>query len=390
MVLRPSSDVFVLAGEASGDSYGGAIVAALRRRRPDLVVAAMGGPELARAGAEIEQPIDGLAVMGLWPVLARLPQFVRLGMHLAACIRARRPRVVLSIDYPGFNLRLARRLADLRAQGTRFVHVVAPQVWAWRPRRAKAIAQSVDRLLCFFPFEPALFTRFGGAADFVGHPLVDLIGAPEAGASPWGERPLLLLAPGSREREVSQLLPVFHRTAEAFEARHPGLQVAVASVADLPRDLYRRHTHYPLVEGRYRDLCRHARLGLIASGTATLEAAILGLPHIIAYRMDRITAALARRLILTAHVGLPNLVLDERVLPEVLQDQLSEARLLAHAQVLWQGRARAAVVAQLAALRTRLGAGGAIERMAEAVEQELARARAPGPPITRDASSAGA
>ncbi len=379
MALSPASDLFIFAGEASGDSYGAAILRELRLRHPDLVCAAMGGPELAAAGAEIEQSSEGLAIMGLFPVLARLPQFIRLGMRMAALVRSRRPRVVLTIDYPGFNLRLARRLKDLRASGTRFVHVVAPQVWAWRPRRAKTIAKSVDRLLCFFPFEPPLFTRFGCQADFVGHPLLDLIPDQREEKTPLrnlglgSERRLLLLAPGSREREVATLLPIFHRAAEAFELRNRGVQLAVASVPELPRALYRKHTHFPLIEGHYREACQRAHLGLVASGTATLEAAILGLPHIIGYRMDPLSAVIARRVIRSEHIGLPNLVLGERVLPEVLQDQLTPERLLAHVQRLWDGPEREATLVKLRDLRARLGAGGAIARMCDIIDQELER-----------------
>ena len=154
MPLAHTCDLFVIAGEPSGDAYAAEVVRRLRARYSDLTCAAMGGPALQEAGAEIEQDIEGLAVMGLGPVLARLPSFVQLGLRMAHVIRSRRPKVVLTVDYPGFNLRLVRRLADMRRAGTRFVHLVAPQVWAWKPRRAKAIAHSVDRLLCFFPFEP--------------------------------------------------------------------------------------------------------------------------------------------------------------------------------------------------------------------------------------------
>jgi lipid-A-disaccharide synthase len=377
MGLSPMSDLFVLAGEPSGDAYGAAIIAELRRRRPELVCAAMGGPDMMHAGAEIEQDIEGLAVMGLFPVLARLPHFIRLGLRMAQLIRARRPKVVLTIDYPGFNLRLARRLGDLRGQGTRFVHVVAPQVWAWRPRRAKSIAHSVDRLLCFFPFEPPLFSRFGCRADFIGHPLLDLIPTQlqtsqlnqELGIE--ASRRVLLLAPGSREREVAMLLPIFQRAAEAFVRRHPDLTVVVAKVADLPMDLYRRATHYPLIEGRYRELCARAHLGLIASGTATLEAAAIGLPHVISYRMDRISAMIARQVIQADHVGLPNLVMERRICPEVLQDQLTPERLLAHLERLWDGPVRDQCLQDLSQLRERLGAGGAISRLVGILEEEL-------------------
>ncbi len=388
MALAPTCDLVILTGEPSGDAYGAAILNALRRERPDLLCAAMGGEHLRAAGAEIEQTIEGLAIMGLGPVLARLPEFIRLGLRMAKMVRARRPKVILTIDYPGFNLRLLRKLQDLRGDGTRFIHLVAPQVWAWKPRRAKAIAATVDRLLCFFPFEPPLFNRFAERfpfqADFVGHPLVDLVQDVDTTHLDVGQGwsatdPVLLLAPGSRPREVASLLPLFHQAAElvlpqleAFAGRP--VRIAVARVPDVALDLYRRATHFPLVEGSYRALCARARAGLIASGTATLEAGLAGLPHVIAYRTDRLTAFVARQVLLTDHVGLPNIIANQRLVPEVLQDQCTSERLGNHLLRLWaEGPARSAVLDGLARTRERLGAGGAIGRIAATLGHELDR-----------------
>ncbi|MCX8016276.1 MAG: lipid-A-disaccharide synthase [Rhodocyclaceae bacterium] len=385
MSLSPLCDLFVVAGEPSGDAYGAAIVRAVRAHLPDVTVAAMGGAHLAGAGADIEQDIDGMAVMGLWPVLARLPRFISALRRVEHVVRARRARVLLTIDYPGFNLRLARRLADLRRDSSlRIIHVVAPQVWAWRPRRAKRVARSVDRLLCFFPFEPAFFTRYGCRASYVGHPLVDLIPTAfdtarlDAEFGIAGKR-LLLVAPGSREREVRALLPVLAPAAEAA-ARRCGENPAilVSRVPDLPRDLYRAATDLPLVEGRWRELCARAHVGCLASGTATLEAGLIGLPHVICYRMDPVTAACAKHLIRVPHVGLPNLVCGERVCPELLQHELTVPRLTAHLLRLWSGTRRMQCQRGLAELRQRLQ-GGALERIATIVADELLASPSPRP-----------
>ncbi|MBA3685427.1 MAG: lipid-A-disaccharide synthase, partial [Planctomycetes bacterium] len=360
MPLRPPCDLFVLAGEASGDAYGAAVVEHLRPRLPDLICAGFGGQALAGAGCEIEERNEGLAVMGFLPVLARLPTFLALKRRLRRAVIDRRARAVLGVDYPGFNLRLARSLGEARQRGTRLIHLVAPQVWAWRPRRAKAVAHSVDRLLCLFPFEPALFNRFGAArADFVGHPLADLVPlgldcAPIA--SELGLRPhdrLLLVAPGSRAKEIEALLPVMDEAVQAalprLAAERGGRVVAaIAKASETPRDLYRRHSDLPLIEGRYRELCARAHVGLIASGTATLEAAIIGLPHVICYRTDPLSARLVRQLLRVEHIGLTNIVHGERVCPEVLQDQLDSPRLVAHLATLWSGERREAVRARLA------------------------------------------
>jgi lipid-A-disaccharide synthase len=370
MTLAPTCDLVILTGEPSGDAYGAEILRALRQQRPDLVCAAMGGEHLRLAGAEMEHGIEGLAVMGLGPVLARLPEFIRLGLRLERMVRARRPKVVLTIDYPGLNLRLLRKLQDLRGEGTRFIHLVAPQVWAWKPRRAKRIAGTVDRLLCFFPFEPPLFNRYADRysfqAEFVGHPLVDLVrDVPTDGLDRelgWiADDPVLMLAPGSRQREVTRLLSIFNQTVELALPRLESIsgrpvRIAVARVADLPLGLYRSATHLPLIEGRYRELCARARCGLIASGTATLEAALSGLPHIIAYRTDRVTYTIARKLLLTEHVGLPNIVANERVVPEVLQEQCTPERLCAHLVAQWaEGAVRSKMLANLARTRSQLG-----------------------------------
>lgn len=369
----------MVVGEPSGDAYAGAVVERLLARDPALVVAAMGGDALRDAGAEIEQDIDGLAVMGLFPVLRRLPEFVALGRRMQRLIRARRPRVVVTIDYPGFNYRLVRGLSDLRRAGTRFVHIVAPQVWAWRRRRAKRYARGFDRLLCFFPFEPPMFRRHGGRADFVGHPLVDLLAAArdDVRGGGGGER-ILLLAPGSREREVATLLPAMDaavRLVLPVLERVGPVRVVIAKSPAVSRARYREHTDLPLSEAPYRDLCARAHLGLIASGTATLEAALAGLPHCICYRGDPITARLARHLIQTPHVGLPNIVHAAEVVPELLQDACTGERLAAEILRLWEGPRRAAMVAVLDQTRTALGGGGAMRRIAGIVGDEIGRGR---------------
>lgn len=381
LAMVPLCDLFVCVGEPSGDAYGAAVVRALHQRRPDTVVAAMGGPHLAGAGVEIEQSIDGMAVMGLWPVLVKLPTFARAMNHVESVVRARRPKVLVTIDYPGFNLRLARRLDDLRQEGMRIIHVVAPQVWAWGPRRAKAIAHSVDRMLCFFPFEPPYFSRFGCQAEHVGHPLIDLVPEHIDGQLLDRElglagRQVLLLAPGSREREIRSLLPAMAQAAAAVATRleQPPV-ILVSRVPDLPLELYRRATDLPLVEGRWRELCARAQVGMIASGTATLEAGLIGLPHIVCYRKDALSAAIARQIIRTKHVGLPNLLCGRRVCPELLQDEFTVPRLVAHTLRLWHGPRRVDCQSGLADLRRKLGGGGALERIATIIDDELGHAQ---------------
>jgi lipid-A-disaccharide synthase len=303
-----------------------------------------------------------------------------LGKDITRIIRERQPKVVITVDYPGFNLRLLKNLRNLQVQGTKFCHVVAPQVWAWKPRRAKKVAHLVDRLCCFFPFEPPLFQRYGGDAVFVGHPLVDTM--PTSLESNRIRQELeipqnakvLLLAPGSREAEVSALLPIFDEALAKISHRLPSSAPIVPIIAKSPHldhGLYRRLSHHRLIEGRYRDLLQLAHVGLITSGTATLEAALAGLPHIIAYKGDALSAVIARQVILTEHVGLPNIVHEERVCPEVLQDQCEPVRLAAHLERMWQGPVRDTCQERLAQTRELLGGGDAMACIADEVLQLL-------------------
>lgn len=384
--MSPSCDLVLLAGERSGDAYGAAIVRTLRLDRPDLRCAALGGDQLRAAGAEILHDHAGMALMGIVPVLRRLPEFISLGRRLAEQITARRPLVLLSIDYPGFNLRLLRRLAPLRAAGTRFVHLVAPQVWAWKPGRARRIAQSIDRLLCFFPFEPPLFTRHGLRADFVGHPMADLV--PESlpvaalrtrlGLST-ADR-LLLLAPGSRRAEVAAILPIQIAAWKLIAPRlsAPGGRVvaAVSRVGELPDALYAPAQGLPQIVDEYQTACAAAHLGVIASGTASLEAAILGLPHVLVYRGDAVSAELGRHLVLCGHFGLPNLVHGRRICPELLQRECEPVRLASRMASCWGDHRHQAMALGLAGTRDRLGGGGALARISAQIAEEIAVAEA--------------
>ena len=387
LVRMPSPcDLVILAGERSGDAYGAAILEDLRRWRPGIRCAALGGELLRAAGAEILHDHAGMALMGFTPVLRRLPEFIGLGSRLASMIAARPPLVVLSIDYPGFNLRLVRRLALLRAVGTRFVHLVAPQVWAWKPGRARRIAQSIDRLLCFFPFEPPLFARHGLAADFVGHPLADLVPASlpvaalRARLGLSSADRLLLLAPGSRRAEVAALLPVLVAAWKLVGSRlgAPGGRViaAVSRVAELPDGLYAPAAGLPQIVGEYQTACAGAHLGVIASGTATLEAAILGLPHLIAYRGDPLSAMVARRVLLCAHIGLPNIVHGRRICPELMHDQCEPARMASRLLACWEDPRRRTMAEALGGTRALLGGGGAVARISSRIAEEIATAEA--------------
>ncbi|MBN8891467.1 MAG: lipid-A-disaccharide synthase [Rhodospirillales bacterium] len=355
--------IYVVAGEQSGDVLGARLIAALRAARPELDFAGIGGPRMAEQGVESLFPINELAVMGLLEVLPRLWWLRRLLHAAAADIRARRPAVLVTIDSPGFTLRLLR----LAGGGVKRVQYVAPQVWAWRERRVRHFPGLWDRLLCLLPFEPAFFARHGLAASFVGHPVLES-GADTGDAARFRAAhgiapgaPVLVLMPGSRRSEVGRLLPVLGRTLALLAARVPGL-VAVVPVASAVAATVRAQTAAwpvrPVVVTELAD--KHdafaaAGAALTKSGTSTLELALAGVPMVVTYRVNPLTAAIARRLIKVPYAAMVNLLAGREVVPELLQqdstpEKLAEAmlRLLADPQA--AARQRAALREVIASL----------------------------------------
>lgn len=309
--------IFLIAGEASGDVLGARLMPALAGLGP-VEFAGIGGPLMAAAGLNSLFPQQELAVMGFLEVLPHLRRLARRLDQTVAAVRDLRPDAVVTIDSPGFGFRVQQRLAGL---GIRRIHYVAPSVWAWRPGRARKVAGFLDRLLCLLPFEPAWFTPHGLAADFVGHPAVEAVPGDAAAfrrrhAIP-GDRPLLAVLPGSRRGEVSRLLDIFLAAAR----EQPGARLAVpvvegvrdAVAAALPGD--------GLMVGQEEkaDLFAAADAALCASGTASLELSLAGVPTVVAYRLNPLTHALARRLVRLRHVSLTNILLEQGVIPEFLQ-----------------------------------------------------------------------
>jgi lipid-A-disaccharide synthase len=320
--------IFLSAGEPSGDLHGARVAEALHRRWPDAELFGLGGDRMAAAGVQLLAHVDQLAVMGFVEVLRHLPYFVELMKTVKRAIADRRPDLVIPIDYPGFNLRLARHA---REQGTPVLYYIAPQVWAWHRSRMKQLARNTDRLAVILPFEEELFREAGANATFVGHPLLDQ--PPPAttrekflaglGLDP--DRPVLALFPGSRAQEVTRQLSVFAATGAAVQARMPLVQPVLAESAAVPAEAYSA-APFP----RTRDgwaLLHHARAALVKSGTSTLQAALAGTPLVVTYRVHPVTFFMARRLVRVPHVGLVNLVAGARIAPELLQNDATADRL---------------------------------------------------------------
>jgi lipid-A-disaccharide synthase len=374
----------IVAGEVSGDLHAGRLLEALRRRQPDIQAFGIGGDTLRSAGMEICVDLSKMAVMGVSEVLRRLPFFHRVFHRMAALARKRRPDAVVLVDYPGFNLRFAARA---HALGLKTIYYVCPQVWAWNRARIPRMAQVVDRLISIFPFEAEHFKGTGLRVDYVGHPLVDEAARERrfpAPNLPWQGSPRIALLPGSRATEVARLLPAMLGAARLAQARYPQasflLPVPAADIGDCVRRLLTRLKRQPerctVVEGAARQVLRTADAALVASGTATLEAALMNCPTVIVYRVAPLTYLLGRLLVRVPHIGIMNIVAGRRICPEFLQGQVTpEALADAVLPLAVDGPPRRTMRAALEEATARLGSGGAVQRAADSVLEELGNAR---------------
>jgi lipid-A-disaccharide synthase len=365
----PPTTLFLLAGEPSGDMLGGRLMAALRARAGDeLRFVGVGGPRMADHGLASLFPMDELSLMGFAEVVPHLPRLMRRMRETVAAIERLHPAMVLTIDSPGFSLRLQRRLAG---RGLLRVQYVAPQVWAWHESRARRLARDLDHLLALLPFEPPFFERWGVACSFVGHPIVEEAGrAGDAAAFRAAfaippEAPLLCLLPGSRNSEISRHLPVLEATVARLVGRFPDLHLALPTLPAIAPRVREQTAGWRLpvvvVERREQrfDAYAASRLAIAASGTVALEVALAGLPAITIYRTGALTAWLARRLIRVPHVNIVNLILQRPAVPELLQEACAPEPIAAMAlRLMTDERLRAQQRADLAEAAAQLAAPG--------------------------------
>ncbi len=338
--------IALVAGEASGDLLGGRLIRDLKQRYPDAVFVGVGGADMRAAGLDAWHDCEELAVMGLVEVLKHLPRLLRLRKSLRERVLAWRPDVFVGIDAPDFNLGLERWL---KARGVRTVHYVSPSVWAWREGRAAKIGQSADRVLCLFPMEPAIYAKYGVGADFVGHPLAEMLplrpdreaarrslGIAENGG------PVLALLPGSRGGEIARLGPVFLDAAALLLAEHPALRILAPMANPRCRERFQRllaahpaslalHPAVHLVDGQARSAMVAADAVLLASGTAALEAMLAKRPMVVAYRIAPLTHFIVKAfgLLKVNRYSLPNVLAGDALVPERMQGDCTAEHLAA-------------------------------------------------------------
>lgn len=371
--------VFLSAGEASGDRYAGRLAGELRRRLPGVHLAGLGGSRMAAEGVERLAGLDDLAVMGVVEVVGSLPTLLRLRQRVRERLVRDAVDLLVAVNYPGFNLPLCR-FASRR--GIPVLYYAPPQVWAWRPGRARAVAEHSDLVCTVLPFAGTPFARAGADVEFVGHPLLDEAGGVLDGAGgertndgpPEGEGPLLGLFPGSRRQEVGALLTPMVEAARRLRRERPDLRVGVARAPDVPAADYRAAEPFELAPAA--SVARASTAALAASGTVTLELALHGTPMAVAYRTHPVTWEVARRLVRVEHVALVNLVHGSRLVPELLQGEATAGAMArAVAPVLTTGPRREEALRGLAEVRSRLGRPGVAARVAERCTTLLQRRR---------------
>lgn len=366
----------VVAGEASADQHAADLVAQLRRRSPDLRFFGMGGSRLAAEGLERIHDADEVGVMGIVEVLPKLRRILQVMASLERAAKRRKPRCAILVDIPDFNLRLARRLKNL---GIPVVYFISPMLWAWRPGRIESIAQVVDLMLCILPFEEAIYRRAGVRVRYVGNPVLDQVPAPASiqdfrsrlGLSV--DRPTLTLLPGSREAEVRRILPPMVESAKRLALLHQGLQVVVPIAPSIDRGQVRAQFDESglkpeLLDGQAPQAIGAADVAVVASGTATLEAALIGRPFVVVYKLAPVSYAIARLLVRVPHIALVNLIAGKRLVPELLQSELTPQRLCAEVERIWNSASdRQEMTQGLAKVRSALGGGGAAGKAADEV-----------------------
>lgn len=329
--MTASKRIVIVAGEASGDAHAGRMIAALKAKRPDIDVSGIGGDALRQAGADIFTDFRELAVMGLVEVLKRYRQIKAIFNQLLERLRQDKPDLLILVDYPGFNLKLAQKAHKL---GIPVLYYISPKVWAWRPGRVKTIRRYVDHMAVLFPFEQTLYQDADVPVTCVGHPLVDAVHSelnPEQAKKQFDfdpEHRVLGLFPGSRRSEVQALLPVMLQAAEKIQQRHFDLQVVLPLAPGLDMDfiqplLSQSKVDIKVVSADFYDVIKSCDAIAAASGTVTLEIALMGVPHLLVYRVAPMSYRILKRLVKIPYVGLCNIVTGENIVTELLQDDVT-------------------------------------------------------------------
>jgi lipid-A-disaccharide synthase len=365
---------YLIAGEASGDMHGANLIKALKKKDPDSEFRVWGGEQMAEAGGDLVAHYREMAFMGFTEVVANMKTIFRYIRACKADLKATKPDVLILIDYPGFNLRIASYAKQL---GLRVVYYISPQVWAWKASRVKQIRQSVDQMLVILPFEPDFYQKYNYPVTFVGHPLLDTVQAFQPVEDfvqhyKLSPKPIIALTPGSRKQEIATMLPPMITAARAY----PEYQAVIAGAPGIEEDFYHRFIprdqEVSTVHGASYSLMTYAKAGLVTSGTASLEAAIFGLPEVVCYKGGWISYWIARQLVNIPYIALPNLVLNREAVTELIQGDYNADNLVKElGKILEDSSERRQQLDDFKELRDLLGQEGASDRAAEAIHSAM-------------------
>jgi lipid-A-disaccharide synthase len=371
-----SARLLISCGEPSGDLYAGALVRELRALDPGVSVSGLAGAQFVAAGGTLLEDYRSLAVTGLTEAIRKIPQSYRAIRRLVAWARTNRPDALVVIDFPDFNVRLAKRIKQL---GIPVIYYISPQIWAWRASRLETIRQVADLMLVIFPFEEEIYRKGNMPVEFVGHPLMDLA-RPTATRSAYLtslglslSAPTIAILPGSRPNEVTRILPDLMVAAKKIRLHIPSAQFLIARAPNLDDEHFDSlsaggRTLMRVIEGNTDTVLASANVVLTASGTATVQTAIHGTPMVIVYRMSPLSYRLVRRLVTVDKIGMVNLIAGEKIVPELIQDAFTPANVAGEAIAMLTDETRVEQIkAGLAKVREKLGGPGASRRAAEAI-----------------------
>jgi len=366
--------IYFVAGEVSADNHGAALMRSLRVLNPELKFIGRGGPQMQQvAGGQFKNWLSDAAVLGLWEVLRKYGYFRQQFRRTLNEIQESKPDAVILIDYPGFNLRLARALRrQLQRQKT--IYYISPQVWAWNHGRIKKMARFIDLVLCIFPFEADLYAASGLRAVFVGHPMIEGLEAQKIDTQ--RDQNLIGLFPGSRMREVRKIFPVMMETARRLLKLNPNLRFQVAAASEeLAREMNEQLVDRHAIEinvGRTAIIMQDAFVGIVASGSATLEAAYFRMPFVLVYKVAWPTYVAARLVVNVDFLGMPNLLAAKEVVPEFIQHEAKPGAVVKAVRLLMdESSARDRMISNFDAIIGKLGGAGASERAAQAILEEI-------------------
>ncbi|HTL09199.1 MAG TPA: lipid-A-disaccharide synthase [Chitinophagaceae bacterium] len=349
---------YIIAGEASGDLHGSNLIKEIKKKDPAAAIRCWGGDMMQAAGATLVKHYRSLAFMGFAEVIKNLPTIFKNLRFCKEDILSWQPDVLVLIDYPGFNLRIA---AWAKQQGLKIAYYISPQVWAWKENRVKQIRQHVDRMLVILPFEKKFYQKWQYPVQYVGHPLIEVIEEEQRRPAPaaLASKPIIALLPGSRQQEIIKKLPIMLSVAAKF----PDHQFIVAKAPGLAPSFYdgllSAYNNVSAVSGQTYALLRQARAALVTSGTATLETALFAVPEVVCYKSSRLSYAIGKRLIRVKYISLVNLIMDKPVVKELIQDNLTTANLQQELQdLLYNPQRIAQLTADYQQLKQLLTEGG--------------------------------